>query len=204
MYYPKSQIEINLYSNAELLVESTKQAYTGFYFSTYDGKYFSGSEPNKGDNISLVKRNPTLPGSNSENSLPSSLIGANIIDHRFNQGQNLTYSNITNTNPNNPIYTPVFQSPIPTPTEILNGEFTRYIVKKSNENLYYEVSSNNFSESITSPFYISIPLLWSIRGNRGDVLKQNIKRVTLIEQDLKLTGLSIYLKFNYLQFYQGR
>lgn len=204
MYYPKSQIEINLYSNAELLVESTKQAYTGFYFSTYDGKYFSGSEPNKGDNISLVKRNPTLPGSNSENAQPSSPIGANTIDQRFNQGQNLTYSNITNKNPNNPIYTPIFNFPIPTPTEILNGEFTRYIVKKSNENLYYEVSLRNFNESISSSFYSSIPLPWSIRGNVGDVLKQNIKRVTLLEQDGKFIGLSTYLKFNYLQFYQGR
>ena len=96
MYYPKNQIETNLYSNGKLLVKSTSLPYTGFYFSTYDGKYFSGAEPNKGDNITLIVRNPRLPGSNEENDSPLPSI---TPDLRFQIGQNLGYSNITNKNP---------------------------------------------------------------------------------------------------------
>ena len=43
MYYPKSKIQTNLYTNGyELAYLSTLDNYVGFYYKTYDGKYFSG------------------------------------------------------------------------------------------------------------------------------------------------------------------
>lgn len=54
MYYPKNQIETNLYSNGEFVLEYTTNPYTGFYFKTSDGKYFTGKEPNNGPNFSLT------------------------------------------------------------------------------------------------------------------------------------------------------
>ena len=43
MYYPKSKIKTNLYTNGkELVYLSTLENYVGFYYKTYDGKYFSG------------------------------------------------------------------------------------------------------------------------------------------------------------------
>lgn len=43
MYYPLSKIISNLYtSGKELYNKATKQDYRGYYFSTFDGKYFSG------------------------------------------------------------------------------------------------------------------------------------------------------------------
>ena len=201
MYYPKNQIETNLYSNGKLLVKSTSLPYTGFYFSTYDGKYFSGAEPNKGDNITLIIRNPRLPGSNEENDSPSNSI---TPDLRFQIGQNLKYSDLTDKNPNNILYSPIFKHPTPTPTEIADGEFRRYIVKKANENIYYEVSINNFRDAFSSPLYISLLLPWIIKGDVETVQTQNIKQVILIEQNLQVRGLSAYLKYDFLKFYQGR
>jgi hypothetical protein len=200
MYYPKNQIETNLYSNGKLLVKSTSLPYTGFYFSTYDGKYFSGAEPNKGDNITLIVRNPRLPGSNEENDSPLPSI---TPDLRFQIGQNLGYSNITNKNPKDIPYYPVFQYPTLSPTEIANGEFKRYIVKKANENIYYEVSERNFNDSITSSLYFPLLLPWVIKGDVETVQTQNIKQVVLIERNLKIRGLSAYLKYDFLKFYQG-
>ena len=200
MYYPKNQIETNLYSNGELLVKSTSLPYTGFYFSTYDGKYFSGIEPNNGDNITLIIRNPNLPGNTEESTKNPT---QRSPDLRFEIGQNLTYSDLTDIDPNNVLYSPIFKYPVLTPIEIANGEFRRYIVKKSNENLYYEVSLNNFNNAYGSSLYLPFPLPWRIKGDVETVQTQNIKQVMLIEKNLKIRGLSKYLGFDFLKFYQG-
>ena len=45
MYYPKSQIQTNLYSNGDLIVLSTKEIYTGYYWTTSGGRSYSGKTP---------------------------------------------------------------------------------------------------------------------------------------------------------------
>ena len=54
MYFPKNQVETNLYSRDELVFVSTKEYYTGLYFKTSDGRYFTGKEPNDGPNYPLM------------------------------------------------------------------------------------------------------------------------------------------------------
>jgi len=45
MYYPKSEIlEVSYTNGGILFVKSTKASYTGYYYFTNDGKYFSGKE----------------------------------------------------------------------------------------------------------------------------------------------------------------
>ncbi len=45
MYYPKSQITPNLYTiGNELFLDG--ESYTGYYFKTSDGKFYSGKTPN--------------------------------------------------------------------------------------------------------------------------------------------------------------
>ena len=46
MYYPLSEISQPRYTSGyEYSVKYTGQAYSGYYFATSDGKYFSGKEP---------------------------------------------------------------------------------------------------------------------------------------------------------------
>ena len=45
MYFPKSQIQTNLYSNGELTVKATKKIYTGYYWSTSNGTCYAGRTP---------------------------------------------------------------------------------------------------------------------------------------------------------------
>ena len=56
MYYPLSQITTDLYtSQEEFLVQATNLPYKGKYYSTSDGKFFSGASPQDGENIPLIR-----------------------------------------------------------------------------------------------------------------------------------------------------
>lgn len=47
MYYPKSEILKVEYTNGnEFLVKATRKFYTGYYYATNDGRFFSGQEYN--------------------------------------------------------------------------------------------------------------------------------------------------------------
>ncbi len=46
MYYPKSKIQEGLYTSGnEFIISSTKEKYAGYYYATYDGKYYTGQSP---------------------------------------------------------------------------------------------------------------------------------------------------------------
>ena len=56
MYFPKSQIQTNLYSNGEFTVKATKEIYTGYYWSTSNGTCYAGKVPSSdGQLIELQK-----------------------------------------------------------------------------------------------------------------------------------------------------
>jgi len=57
MYYPKSQITSNLYSNGELYIKSSGQSYIGYYYKVSTGKIFTGKTPQDGPNQELVVDN---------------------------------------------------------------------------------------------------------------------------------------------------
>lgn len=93
MYYPKNQIETNLYSRDELVFANTTQFYTGFYFKTSDGQYFTGKEPNDGPNNPLTLPPPEVDGgSDAPTGNPSPL--QLPVDYRFFD-ENYNYSILT-------------------------------------------------------------------------------------------------------------
>ena len=47
MYFPKSQITTDLYTNGkEFIYINSNTEYIGFYFKTSNGKYYTGKNPN--------------------------------------------------------------------------------------------------------------------------------------------------------------
>ena len=59
MYYPKSQIKTNLYTEGDDYVLSTTQKeYKGYYYKTSQGKFYTGRTPEDGLNVLL---NPVYP-----------------------------------------------------------------------------------------------------------------------------------------------
>ena len=197
MYYPKSQIQTGFYSNSELVEVRSKQPYTGPYFKTSDGLLYSGKEPNEGKNIKLILPSQLPSGVSSQ----LSKNGIKIEDYRFTT-TNTPYSILRGENKNITPYTPIPYYPILTDDNIQNGEFTRYFVKKSNQNSYTEINNNNFINSTSSTLYISIQLQWVISGEKENVRQINAKQIGFVEKNLQIDGLGGFLRFNYLQFYQ--
>jgi len=196
MYYPKSQIQTGFYSNSELIEARSKQLYTGPYFKTSDGLLYSGKEPNEGKNIKLIFPEDSLGYSRTQLSNR-----VEVEDYRFTR-ENTPYSILRGENKNITPYTPIPYYPILTDDNIQNGEFTRYFVKKSNQNSYTEINNNNFINSTSSTLYISIQLQWVIGGKKENVRQINAKQIGFVEKNLQIEGLGGFLRFNYLQFYQ--
>ena len=186
MYYPKNKIETNLYSNGELAIESTLQPYFGFYFKTVNGDYFTGKEPNDGDNTRLIltKRNPTEDVLNSP------------PDLRYTS-KNITYTVLTSQN--EPPITPTPFFPQLSEGDYQTGEFTRYFAKKRNENIYYEIANLNVS---TNPIYLTFSLQWVISGKEGLVSTINKNTVDLYMRNLPIPAFNKFLKDDYLKFWK--
>ena len=201
MYYPKTQIETNLYSSGDLLIESTRLPYSGFYFSTYDGKYFSGKEPNDGPNSPLI-----LPSKKEiNNQIFNDLLfdpSPSTYDPRF-EGDNNTYSTLSGANPNKLPYSPTPHYPILSLKDIANGQFVRYFIKKSNENIYTEVNRRNYLLASNQSLYKQISFSWVIVGDRNKVATTNRNQLIFQENKYKIQGLGAFLRFDYTQFYQG-
>lgn len=201
MYYPKSQIQTGFYSNNDLIEENSLKPYTGPYFQTSDGNYYSGKEPNEGKNIKL-----RIPGDSRARLLryPNSLryVNTQTPDPRFNR-ENIRYSILTDASRSDIPYSPTSYYPILTNNDIKNGEFTRYFVRKANQNQYTEVELNNISKIGDSKLYLPLQLQWVISGDKEEVRQINAKEVAYTEKILQTQGLGEFLRFNYLQFYQG-
>jgi hypothetical protein len=188
IYYPKANITPNLYSNGNVRIQGSNEPYIGYFFATFDGKLYSGREPGDGANLPLSIL-PTLPDS----------VLTSGPDLRF-EGDNEFYSvNLLKLKrpfiP--PSLTPTKYYPLPTENDYKTGEIQRYFAKKVNENIYTE-TSGLFQNNL----YIGFSIPWLITGNKDNVAKVNQRIVALKEAELKIIGLGVYLKNNYLQFYK--
>src|SRR6516164_7945789 len=73
MYYPKSKILENQYTNGGQLIDTKSGLfYRGLYHATFDGKYFSGPMHTL-NSIELVLSNPSIPGTVPTNTATGSL-----------------------------------------------------------------------------------------------------------------------------------
>ena len=198
MYYPKSQIKTNLYTNGnELILSDTKQVYIGYYYITSNGKYFTGKTPESGVNVELlpftVQQQPTTP---------SYSVSVNITDYN-----NENYNLVKSIKPSIliiPTYTPT----LPTQQDYQNGEFRRYFVKKTNELIYIEVNKDTYDNILNRnpkwlwQDYLPFNLPWQITGDKLQVAKTNKNITDLTMQRLTLTKFNLYLRGDYTKFYK--
>jgi hypothetical protein len=200
MYYPKSQIQTGFYSNGELVESSNLRPYKGPYFNTSDGKSFTGKTLNDGPNLELIPISPQLEKRAPTQDFEEGGEWENE-DPRF-LPPNSRYSTTIGAIRGSTVYSPVAYSPILNANNIANGEFQRFIVKKSNENLFIEVNNTNFLAASNSPLYYRILLPWVISGEKEQVRTINYKQVKAIEKLNKVEGLGEFLRHDYLRFYQ--
>ena len=206
-YYPLSKIKVNLITGGNHLFLNGK-SYSGKYYETYDGKYFTGANPIVGDNKQLYKISDLVrsigdldpyqpPVDDLGGPTEQTLINAYSISKR-----------VTNS--------PISYFPKPTDADYRKGFITRYFIKKINDNGYItEISPSeyaNFKDGTVNydvSFYLTGQLVWKIIGPPNSVrLSQYNIVLGVIDanksqvEKLNTTFLGIYdyIGENYTQF----
>lgn len=216
MYYPKSQIKSNLYTNGDkYALSTTQEAYVGYYYSTSSGTKYTGKYPNDGRNTLLI---PILESSNSEQTdsvfpkgkimvqkIPSEVVGSeNVI---FNN--NVKYSRLKTSTESKNRFLPQPEQPSPSLNNYKVGSFLRYFVKKNNEPIYFEISTSTYnllkgkSSSISYELYGCVEVEWTLVGVKSAVYASNKSKIKEIEKRKKWPGFFNYFNYNFSQYNLG-
>jgi hypothetical protein len=190
MYYPKSQIKTNLYTNGdEYILSTNQQNYKGYYYKTSNGDKYTGKFPDDGSNILLVELTPSSdePGENNP-----------ILTLAISQ---------YNTNLQLERFLPLSNQPSPSLQDYILGSFTRYFCKKTNELKYIEINKETHDKlkvrdkQIAWDLYEPQSIVWQINGDREGTFLANKNNIALLEKRQKWYGFSQYLKEDYLKYY---
>ena len=202
MYFPKSQIKTNLYTNGgEFQNALTQEEYIGSYFKTSTGYFYTGKNPNDKPNFSLIKiTSPT------NNNIETSL---NELPNKIPKYSEFTFDYIVSPvkKSNEPII-PNRIFPLPTKSDYTIGEFQRYFLSKTNEPKFIEINKDQYQKyidkdkSVAYQLYKPISFPWDLTGDRNDTYKVNEATVSRVERDNKLPGFKSYFKGRFDQFYK--
>jgi hypothetical protein len=211
MYYPKSQIQGNLYTKGkELVTESDRKNYIGYYYKTSDGKYYSGKFPNNPTEESLI-RNRAYENSNYNPSNPKTPITP--IFREKNEEIEVTYNLdmdyilANKTKYSNNLIAPLNRVILPTDKDYQIGQYVRYFLKKTNGVLYKEQRFKDYQRylekdpQVQYDLYQPISFTWVIKGdNKNKVGNVNLNTLKLTETSLNIKGLVNYFKGKYSQY----
>ena len=204
MYYPASQIVPNLTTNGgEFEYSSNREQYSGSYFATSDGKFFTGVNPNSKPNFRLSQIDNT--GINPNNQLQSENIPEDyyVLNDQYYYAKDVDIFAMGEP-PSNPTST----FPLPTEKDYKIGEIQRYFLKKVNEILYMEVSQTTFkqysekSSGVNYSLYLAFSLPWIVTGQRNKAFNVNKKSVDRIERQKGIQGFKYYVKGRFDQLFR--
>jgi hypothetical protein len=205
MYYPKSQVKTNLYTNGgDFILLNNSTPYKGYYYTTSNGRYFTGKTPNESPSFEIVKINQNEPTTN----LPPSLQIEDIpLDNLYIIENG--YANSTRLNFNQIPPSPPKQSyPVVTDNDYKLGEFQRYFVKKGNETKFLEISLEDYRKYISRDkdvmfeLYTPIQINWILTGEEKQVYQVNQSIVARAEREQNLPGFTQYFRGKFTQFYK--
>jgi hypothetical protein len=211
MYIPKNRIITNLQTpQNEFVYKGTSVFYNGFYWKSYDGKFFTGKNPNETPSVEIEQIISLFDPENTIQKVQTSVLSIDFVDENIDYGNIYDYFLLKNQNLNSPEikFLPSQYYPTPTLSDYNLGVFTRYFVVKANENIYLEVNEDTFnniqnkSADWAWELYTPFSLPWTLTGERDTVFITNRNITQLTEQRLKRRGLQEFLKLNYLKFYK--
>jgi hypothetical protein len=197
MYYPKSQIKTNLYTNGgEYIQSTTKEEYIGFYYEVSSGKKYTGKNPQDGPNILLTLQNQyDLEVETFSNQSPQFIEFQDTISGG-------AYKNTPTVRS-----IPQFIPTLPTDQDKQNGQFIRYFCTKNNELKYFEIDKLTYDKlssrdkQIAWDLYSPASLTWRIKGNQEQVFNSNKGAAISLERNLRWVGFSQYFRDKFLQYY---
>jgi len=218
-YYPLSQIQTDFFTNGdEYIFINTEELYTGPYYKTSDGKFYSGKIPNQQSRELILVNPATLkPPTNPNFGIKPSENSINIVGGPT-QTDNPIFDpdgNFLPTSDNsgyifdgNSRILPTPYYPILTQKQKNNKQFTRYFTKKTNELKYIEIDKITYDAllnkeaTIAYDLYEPASLIWKIEGDRTEIFNSNKGAALSVEQQSRWPGFFQYFKDKFTQFYQ--
>jgi hypothetical protein len=197
MYYPKSQVKINLYTNGrEFTPLNSNSTYRGYYYITSNGRYFSGRTPNESPSFELFKISSV-----DSSTTPQSEDNFYLVETRYYNSKNLSF----NQTPPSP---PKQSYPTVTENDYKLGEFQRYFLKKGNETKFLEISLEDYrkyvnrDKDVMFELYTPIQINWILTGEEKQVYQVNQSIVARAEREQNLPGFTQYFRGKFTQFYK--
>lgn len=154
-YYPKSRIITDQTSNPGQFKTANGKDYTGPYYTTFDGKSFTGANPYTLNSVSLTP-NPTEKTNTQK---PLNL-------------NSLIYNNIKPSNIKAQLIDPTPFTPSPTEANYKAGKITRYLARQRNGTTFkiIEISQQTYNDLTTKSngsnyaLWKAISIFWQISG----------------------------------------
>lgn len=219
-YYPLSQIKSNLHTNGGEFVFDVNnpfKTYSGYYWKTSDGKYFTGKTPQDLPNVEIFVK-PSI----DYNKYPDIITNPSFNYITVNGGNELLggdniaggdpfileYLALKNIPSDSVQIVPTYSPTFPTQQDYQVGEFRRYFCKKTNENIYIEINLDvtsllfNKDPQILWQLYLPFNIPWALTGDKNTVAITNRNITLQTEKNLRLPGFSQYLKNDYTKYYK--
>lgn len=196
-YYPSSRVKINQVTKGGELLLSGKP-YVGKFYSTYDGKYYSGPNPMTGPNDRL------LPVANSTN---TSIISSGIPSAVVAQlNKNAKRASVIKSET-----APKSYYPKPIQSDYDLGYIDRYFLKKQNDKGYImEISPleyaniNNGTAVYDTTFLETQQIRWKLTGPLKSIrLSQYDTRAGIIDTNKRLVEAANPNFFGLVEFIGG-
>jgi hypothetical protein len=164
-YYPKSRIIENQKANPGEFTLSNGVDYTGPYYTTFDGKSFTGANPYTPNSNSLIKSKPIIAD-------------LEFINPTFDEYNQLKPSNLSLS-----LIDPSPFTPKPTDEDYRKGKITRYFARQRNGTQFkiMEINQTTFDNlsnnrgGLNYSLWKVISIFWQISGPLRDQRVGNIR-----------------------------
>ena len=216
MYIPANRIKPNLYTRGnEYVRKSNRKNYIGFYYSLWNGRFFTGKTQNDKPNEELIEVSAAMAdvwARRDEGQIFQHYASNYDGEVVPGQSQNMIDIDIYNFASDTDISVtkliPQQSYPLPTEDDYLLGVFTRYFAVKANELQYLELDHltyqklNKKSINWMWEMYPIFSIQWTLIGDQTEVARANRNQILIAEQSNKRLGLNSFLRKDYLKFYQ--
>jgi hypothetical protein len=164
-YYPKSRIIENQKANPGQFTLTNGKEYTGPYYTTFDGKSFTGA-------------NPYTPNSNSLVPIPPKIADVEFVNPPFDEYNQLKPNNLSSS-----LIDPTPFTPKPTQEDYKRGKITRYFARQRNGTQFKlmeidQTTYNNLNDrrgGLNYSLWKVISIFWQISGPLRDQRVGNIR-----------------------------
>ena len=194
MYYPKAKISTNQYTGGGLLKDTiTGETYRGYYYVSFDGRYFSGvSQSISSDELVLIQSSSIAPGT-----INPLVAGSSIANFQYDT---ITKNKMSFLNQGG-IPTPIY--PSPDSDDYDNGQFIRYFMQRIGGNAkdIKEISKDGVTALNNNPLYSTLNLTWKLTGPVNDIVLPtytiygvaSTNQRTALSLEKTMNGISKYL-----------